>query len=122
MDLGILNENSDECNVIDSYSTHQMDNSTINLFTLTMGGELHRSNIDFNIKGSGCSNKIGMLMLGKAKDHIDCHFDINHHKNIIDKINDMISRFPEFVKAHRQFNCSINGAEQAADLIEQEIR
>ena len=43
-------------------------------------------------------------------------------ENIIDKINDMISRFPEFVKAHRQFNCSINGAEQAADLIEQEIR
>ena len=111
MNLGILNENSDECNVIDSYSTYQMENSTINLFTLTMGGELHRSNIDFNIKGSGCSNKIGMLMLGKAKDHIDCHFDINHHKNMSN--SELVCRSVVNDSAHVIFNGKIVVSENA---------
>ena len=111
INLGILNENSDTCNVVDSYSTYQMDNSTINLFTLTIGGELHRSNIDFNIKGSGCNNKIGMLMLGKKNNHIDCHFDINHYKNMSN--NELVCRSVVNDSAHVIFNGKIIVSENA---------
>ena len=38
-------------------------------------------------------------------------------ENIVEKINELINRFPEFVENHRLFSCSTNGANQAADII-----
>ena len=39
-------------------------------------------------------------------------------KNAMDKIREMISYFPQFVQAHRQFNCRLDGAQEAAKAID----
>ena len=42
-------------------------------------------------------------------------------RNVEEKINEMITRFPEYVEKHRSFNCSRNGAQLAADIIVKKI-
>jgi uncharacterized protein (TIGR00661 family) len=44
-----------------------------------------------------------------------------NRENILEKINEVIDRFPEFVEAHRSFGCPTNGANQAAEHIYAEI-
>ncbi|MBI2339901.1 MAG: hypothetical protein HYU99_06005 [Deltaproteobacteria bacterium] len=39
-------------------------------------------------------------------------------ENAMDKIREMISCFPRFVQAHRQFECRLDGAQEAAKLID----
>ncbi len=63
---------------IDSIYFHQNKNSKVKFLSSTFGGKLYRSNINIDIDGSNCENISGILILGRDKDHIDYHTNINH--------------------------------------------
>lgn len=43
------------------------------------------------------------------------------YENIVAKINDMITRFPQFVEAHERFKCKDDGAEEASRIIDEVV-
>ena len=64
--------------VIESIYFHQKKNSKVKFLSSAFGGKLYRSNINIDINGSNCENISGVLILGRDKDHIDYHTNINH--------------------------------------------
>ncbi len=78
LSVAIINEISDGCNLLRCDDWKVNRDSTLELATLSVGGNLNKSDIRINLNSKGSDLRCGIASNGNAKRNDDHHIEIQH--------------------------------------------